>query len=188
MITPPQALEAVLFAANGPLSKKELTGLFSCTAEELGHIVHALSEELSSRGITLVETDTELELRTAKEAAELVKRLRTTEVSRDIGKASLETLAVIAYQNGATRGEIDWVRGVNSSASVRTLLLRGLIDRSEDPSDKRRIVYTLSTEALAHLGVSAAAALPRYEEFSMQTKARIDTASEAAAPEAARQS
>ena len=74
--------------------------------------------------------------------------------SRDFGKASMETLAAIAYKSGSTRGEIDWVRGVNSSASLHTLLMRGLIEGREDEHDKRRIRYSLTTEALAHLGLS----------------------------------
>ena len=58
------------------------------------------------------------------------------------------------------------MRGVNSSASVRTLLLRGLIEGREDPTDKRRVRYAVTTEALAHLGLSRLEDLPRYAELS----------------------
>jgi segregation and condensation protein B len=95
-----------------------------------------------------------------------VKKLRESELARDLGKASLETLAVIAYQTGTTRGEIDWVRGVNSSTSLRTLLMRGLVEGREDERDKRRIRYSLTTEALAHLGIKNASELPRAKELS----------------------
>jgi segregation and condensation protein B len=78
----------------------------------------------------------------------------------------LETLAVIAYQTGATRGEVDWVRGVNSSTSLRTLLMRGLIEGREDERDKRRTRYSLTTEALAHLGLARIENLPRYDELA----------------------
>ena len=111
-----------------------------------------------------------------------MKKLRESELSRDLGKASLETLAVIAYQEGATRGEVDWVRGVNSSTSLRTLLIRGLIEGREDPSDKRRIRYALTTEALAHLGLARASELPRHTELS--TTARGVIQEEEAAAEA----
>ena len=77
----------------------------------------------------------------------------------------METFAVIAYQDGATRGEVDWVRGVNSSASLRTLLMRGLIEGREDEADKRRVRYSVTTEALAHLGVTRAEELPRAQEL-----------------------
>ena len=60
------------------------------------------------------------------------------------------------------------MRGVNSSTSIRTLLLRGLISSEEDPADRRRIRYRVTTEALAHLGVTSLKALPRYGELSKE--------------------
>jgi len=128
---------------------------------------------LKGSGLALIETAIEVELRTAPEASDLVKKLRESELSRDLGKASVETLAVIAYQTGATHGEIDWVRGVNSSASLRTLLMRGLIEGREDERDKRRVRYALTTEALAHLGIASAEELPRAVELRAAATAVI---------------
>ena len=164
---------AILFAAGEPLEKKRLASLLEIKENELGKVLDALRESVEVAGLELVEAGEEVELRTSAEAAPLVKKLWEGERSRDLGKAGLETLATIAYQGGATRSEVDWVRGVNSSASIRTLLLRGLIEGSEDPADKRRIRYTLTTEALAHLGVGKAANLPRYSELSREAKEAI---------------
>lgn len=177
MLTPPAALEALLFASGEPLSKKRLAALLGFSDKELRMALDALAAELSGRGVALIETGEEIELRTAPEAAALVKRLRESELSRDLGKASLETLATIAYRAGATRGEIDWVRGVNSSASLRTLLMRGLIEGREDPADKRRIRYNLTTEALAHLGLRTPRELPRFSELSAGASAEASDVS-----------
>lgn len=166
MLTPPAALEALLFASGEPLEKKQLAKHLAIKDEELGLALKALAKQLEGRGVSLVETDTEVELRTSAEAAAIVKKLRESELARDLGKASMETLAVVAYQKGATRGEIDWVRGVNSSASLRTLLMRGLVEGREDERDKRRMRYVMTTEAFAHLGLSCEADLPRYEELA----------------------
>ncbi len=166
MLTPPAAIEALLFASGEPLEKKQLTKLLELTDKQLRITLDTLTRELVGSGIALVETTQDVELRTAPEAALLVKKLRESELVRDLGKASIETLAVIAYQDGATRGEVDWVRGVNSSTSLRTLLLRGLCEGREDERDKRRIRYSLTTEALAHLGVRSLQDLPRYAELS----------------------
>jgi len=166
MITPPAAVHALLFASGGPLKKKQLATLLGLKDTELKLVLGALIGLLKGSGTTVVETDTDVELRTSPEAAPIVKKLRESELARDLGKASLETLAVIAYQTGATRGEVDWVRGVNSSTSLRTLLMRGLIEGREDERDKRRIRYSLTTEALAHLGIARASDLPRAEELS----------------------
>lgn len=160
------ALEAVLFAAGEPLSKKRLATLLDVSPEELRDAAVALREALSGRGLALIEAGEDIEIRTAPEAVSVVQKLRESELSRDLGKAGLETLAVILYKNGATRGEIDWVRGVNSAAALRSLTLRGLIERTEDAKDRRRIRYTATIEALAHLGISSVRDLPRHSEFT----------------------
>ncbi len=173
MLTPPAAAHALLFASGEPLEKKQLTKLLEIKDAQLTLVLKELAASLKNSGTTLVETETAVELRTAPEAAPIVKNLRESELSRDLGKASLETLAVIAYGTGsdgapfggATRGEVDWVRGVNSSTSLRTLLMRGLIEGREDERDKRRIRYSMTTEALAHLGIARAEDLPRAAEL-----------------------
>ena len=170
MLTPPAAAHALLFASGDPLEKKRLAGLLDIKNSELAVVLKALADSLKGSGVVLVETDTEVGLRTAPLASGFIKKLRESELTRDLGKASLETLAVIAYQTGTTRSEIDWVRGVNSSTSLRTLLLRGLIEGREDERDKRRVRYALTTEALAHLGITRENELPRVEELG--TKAR----------------
>jgi segregation and condensation protein B len=167
-------LEAVLFTAGEAIAKKRLATLLDCSAEELAAAIQELSTNLTDHGLALVETSEEIELRTAPEAMLLVQKLRESELSRDLGKARLETLAVILYKQGATRGEIDWIRGVNSATAVRSLMLRGLITRSEDAQDKRRIRYTTTIEALAHLGVSRAEDLPNYAEFVHALSAQSD--------------
>lgn len=166
MASPSATLEAVLFAAGEPLTKKRLCTLLGVTPDLLAAGLKELQASLQGHGLTLVETDEEVELRTSADTADIIKKLRESELSRDLGKAGLEALAVILYQDGATRSEIDWVRGVNSTAAIRSLLMRGLIARSEDVTDRRRARYTVTIDGLAHLGVSDKTTLPRYEEFN----------------------
>jgi segregation and condensation protein B len=174
---PSAQLEAVLFAAGEAVSKKRLAALLDASSEEVAAALDALRADLSGRGISLVETDSEVELRTAPEAAPLMKKLREGELSRDLGRAGLEALAVILYRdNGATRTEIDWIRGVNSGAIVRSLLLRGLVERVEDPTDKRKMRYRATTDTLGHLGISKMSDLPRFDELSHETVSAIATA------------
>jgi segregation and condensation protein B len=171
MLTPPAALEALLFASGEPMEKKELAKLLGIGERDLSTALAALEKALQGRGTALVDDGKEVELRTSPEAADIVTKLRESELSRDLGKAGLEALAVIAYREGSTRSEIDWVRGVNSSTSVRTLLVRGLIEGEEDARDRRKIRYRVTTKALAHLGASAARELPRYAELSREADA-----------------
>lgn len=159
-------LEAILFASGESLSRTRVAKLLDCSAKELDAAVTELDAVLSERGLALVQTEDELELRTAAGASSAIQALRESELSKDLGKASLETLAMILYRGSATRGEIDWVRGVNSAAAIRSLTLRGLIERTEDAADKRRARYKPTVDALAHLGVSKKEDLPRYSEFT----------------------
>ncbi len=165
-----QALEAVLFASGEPVTKKKLAQFLHTTEAAIGEAVTDLRAQLENRGITLVESAEELELRTSPDAGDIVKKLREGELSKDLGKAGLEALAVTLYREGATRSDIDWIRGVNSSQILRSLLLRGLVERVEDPSDKRKFNYRATGEALAHLGVSRKEDLPRFAELSKEVE------------------
>lgn len=171
MLTPPAALEALLFAAGEPVEKKRLATLLGISKGQVATALEALGATLEGRGLGLIDSGEKVELRTTSEAAPLLKKFREAELSRDLGKAGLETLAIIAYRSGATRSEIDWIRGVNSSTSLRNLLMRGLVDRYEDPKDARKLRYRLTTEALAHIGVASAKELPHYGELSHDAKA-----------------
>lgn len=161
----PHTLQALLFAAGDALPKKRILTMLGITEEMLAAASKELSAELADSGLALIETDTELDLRTSPDAAFIVETYRKNELSRDLGKAGLEALAIIMYQKGATRGEIDWIRGVNSTAAIRSLLLRGLVEREADTADKRRVRYTPSVEAYAHLGLSGFGDLPKVEEL-----------------------
>jgi segregation and condensation protein B len=94
--------------------------------------------------------------------AELVEKIRREELSRDIGRAGLETLSAILYRGPLTRSEVDFIRGVNSSQILRTLLVRGLIRRVTNPKDERSFLYEPTTELFAQLGISHVADLPDY--------------------------
>lgn len=175
-LVPPAQLEALLFAAGEPLSRKRILKLLDISEKELGGAIEVLNETLEGHGLALVQTDEELELRTAPEAFDIVKRFRESELKQDIGKASLETLAIILYKDGATRGEIDYVRGVNSTAALRALSVRGLVHRTEDKTDRRRIRYTATTDALSHLGVKKVSDLPHFSEYRTAVEERAGAA------------
>jgi segregation and condensation protein B len=138
----------------------------------LATAVEELHTTLATRGLTLVETDSDLELRVAALASPFVAKLHEAERARELGKAALEVLAIIIYQNGATRSDIDWLRGVNSTAALRSLTLRGLVESGEDTTDRRRTRYTASIDALAHLGISKGSDLPNFSDISRSISSR----------------
>ena len=80
----------------------------------------------------------------------------------------METLAIIAYKGPLTRAHIEYVRGVNSSFTLRNLVMRGLVERMENPKDARSYLYGTSFNFLKHLGVARPEDLPRFEEFKKE--------------------
>ncbi len=158
-------LEAILFFKAEPLSFEELVTLTKSSKENLQEGLRQLGTILDTRGIRLIETAGTYTLATAPEASTLITELTKEELSRDIGKAGLETLAIILYKGSVTRRDIDFIRGVNSAFIIRNLLVRGLIERVDDTSDKRQFRYRPTVSLLSHLGVSSVAELPEFESI-----------------------
>ena len=167
----PASIEAVLFTRGEPMQIKELAKLFEIPEAEVRRNLSILEHELQDRGISLVRNESVVELRTAKEASETIEKLRKEELAGGIGKAGMETLAILFYKGAATRSAIEYIRGVNAGAALRTLLMRGLVSRKVNPEDSRSYLYQPTTEALAHLGISKKEDLPQYEEFTKELQA-----------------
>lgn len=155
-------IEALLFSLGRPLSREELTKQLQVSTDAL----EAAIAELAGRtgGIIVVDDGRELSLRTSQQASEVVERVRKDEYDRDIGKAGLEALSAILYRGPLSRAEIDFIRGVNSSQTLRTLTMRGLVRRVPNPKDERQYLYEPTGDLLSQLGVTASAGLPDYEQ------------------------
>jgi len=157
-------VEVLLFALGRPLSRVELCKKLELRVETLAEAVTWLKEKNAERGIVLVDDGETLELRAARDASELIERVRKEEYSREIGRAGLEALAAILYRGPLSRAEIDFIRGVNSSQTLRTLLMRGLIRKTPNPKDERSFLYEPTAELLATLGATERTELPEYVE------------------------
>jgi segregation and condensation protein B len=161
-------IQALLFAEGGALTYKSLAKSLSCTEGDLLPALSALEKSLEGGGLTLVRSDTEASLVVAAEAREVVAKKMSEEYERDIGEAGLEVLAVLLYEGPSTRATIDYIRGVNSSSTLRNLLSRGLVERSGNPEDGREFIYRATVELLAHLGSSSRENLPEYGKISSE--------------------
>ena len=156
-------IEAVLFYKAEPLSVKRLAQILKKEEDEIRLALHELRDELKGRGLTLVEWEDEVTLGTSKDVSSLIETLTKDELVKDLGKAGLETLSIILYQGPISRAEIDYIRGVNSNFILRNLLIRGLIERVENPKDQRSFLYKPTLELISHLGLSKITDLPDYE-------------------------
>ena len=159
-------IEAILFFKGEPVSRKKLSDILKSNQTEINEGIEKLKESLQNRGIALIEKDDDITLGTAPELTSLIEDLQKEELNRDLSKAALETLSIVLYKNGATRAEIDYVRGVNSSFTLRALSIRGLVEKTMDEKDNRRYVYKPSFELLSYMGVKSIEELPDYGEVS----------------------
>ena len=103
-------------------------------------------------------------LATMPEVSSLIERLLREEREKELGKASLETLAILLYQGPVTRSVIDHIRGVNGTFILRNLQIRGLVERVPHPEDQRSFLYRPTADLLRHLGVSKIEDLPDYHQ------------------------
>lgn len=159
-----QQLEAILFWKAEPVAFKKLASLLNVGVDAVLSGLQELEVALKGRGLTLVRTDSEVMLGTAKDLSPLIEQLTKDELTRDLGKAGLETLSIILYQGPISRADIDHIRGVNSQFILRNLLIRGLVDRVENPKDARSFLYKTTIQLLSHLGISKIENLPEYEQ------------------------
>jgi segregation and condensation protein B len=156
-------IEALLFWKAEPITIKKLSTLLSKSEEEIRLALSTLHESLKQRGITLIESNDEVTLGTSKDASELIESLTKEELTKDLGKAGLETISIILYQGPLSRAEIDYIRGVNSQFIIRNLLVRGLIEKIDNPKDQRSFLYKATLDLLSFLGVSKVEDIPEFE-------------------------
>ena len=159
-----QKIEGLLFYKGEPMTIKKLAELLRASEEAIKEAVLKLEESLSARGLTLIKKDDSVAMAVAGELSSLIEDIRKEEITKDLSRATLETFSIILYKNGATRGEIDFIRGVNSSFILRNLLIRGLVEKGPDPRGNRRVIYHPTYEALSFMGIHSIRELPGFEE------------------------
>lgn len=158
-------IEALLFFKGKPVEIFALSRVLGVSKREIRKSLKNLKEELDDRGIVLVFSDSEAELVTSGEMSEIIESLRQDELAQSIGRAGVEVLAIVIYEGPITKPKIDYIRGVNSSTAIRTLLMRGLIERRKNQSNSRSFLYVPTIDILRHLGVGSVEEAPGYKEY-----------------------
>ncbi len=159
-----QLIEAILFWKGEPVSVKKLSELCKVSSEEISTALVRLESLLQNRGIVLVRNNDEVMLGTHPFASKIIEDLTREELSKELSKATLETLSIILYMSPIKRSEIDYIRGVNSQFSIRHLEVRGLIQKTVSETDSRVYLYSPTFEALTFLGVSSVGEIPGLSE------------------------
>ena len=161
-------LESLLFVADGPLTVQRLAEVIDgCSKDEIRSMLEELNDELQNnrRGIRLAEIAGGYQLRTAKVNADWVKKLLGGRPAR-MGRATLETLAIVAYRQPITKAEIEAIRGVDVDGVMTTLLERNLVRavaRKDVPG--RPFLYGTTPEFLELFNLKDLAQLPTLKEM-----------------------
>jgi segregation and condensation protein B len=161
-------LEALLFIHGEPLSRKKLCALLQVSGDELTELLTAYSERLKdqSRGLALLLSGERVQLVTKPAYGEMLKGFLKEELKEELTPAALEALSIIAYLGPIPRSRIEYLRGVNSSFTLRNLLLRGLVEREANPErGAGSFVYQVSMDCLRALGLASQEELPEFARF-----------------------
>lgn len=162
------ALEALLFIHGEPLTTQKIAKLLHITEEDAEAAVQAFGTTLGAqdRGLTLVRSGKAVQLATKPAFGEVLANVMKEEFAEELTPASVETLAVVAYFGPLSRARVEVIRGVNSSFTLRNLLLRGLLERTPDPERPFSFLYTPSFAFLRHMGITQKEELPEHEKFT----------------------
>ncbi|MEH3105993.1 MAG: SMC-Scp complex subunit ScpB [Sphingomonas fennica] len=158
-----RAVEAALFAAEEPMTAAEVTAV-------VGGDARAALAEVAARhaggGIELVERGGRWHFQTAPDLAHLLRRERTE--PRKLGRAAIETLAIVAYHEPVSRAEVEAIRGVAvAKGTIDTLMEAGWIapaGRREGPG--RPILYATTPAFLTHFGLASRRDLPGIDDLA----------------------
>jgi len=154
------ALEALLFVAERPLSRREIANLAGVPRDAVDELLGDLEVSLRERGIRLLSTGDRVELATAPEAGGLIARYLGVDAVR-LTPASLETLAIVAYRQPVTKAAVERIRGVDSDYTIRSLLHRRLVvELGRAAAPGRPILYGTDFDFLERFGLASLDDLP----------------------------
>ncbi|MBI2870776.1 MAG: SMC-Scp complex subunit ScpB [Candidatus Omnitrophica bacterium] len=161
-------LEAMIFTSEFPLSVDQAREVLGpVTQAEIVQAIEELREECGAqgRGLRIEEVAGGYRFTTKPEHFQWLKRLIRTRHERRFSLPALETLAIIAYRQPITKGEIESIRGVSSDGVLETLLERGLVKiRGRKEGLGRPILYGTTQEFLEYFGLKSLEDLPKWRK------------------------
>ncbi len=157
------AVEAILFVAETPITTQELAEVVEAPLADVELTLGEFERELTDRhgGFVLRQVAGGWRLYTAPEMLPYVERFAASERATRLSNAALETLAVVAYKQPVSRGQIADVRGVDSERALHTLERRGLVrEIGTAPGPGQALLYGTTELFLEKLGVNSPQDLP----------------------------
>ena len=157
------ALEAILFVTESPVPIEELAEVLELPKQQIQVELEELASDLASResGLVLRQAGGGYRLYSNPDAYPYLERFASSATARRISGAALEVLAVIAYRQPVSRGQIAEIRGVDSDSAIRTLERMGLVEEAGRlPGPGNPAIYRTTPLFLEKLGVNRLEELP----------------------------
>ncbi len=169
-------IEAILFATSRIVKMKELITILEINGVELNNIIMEMEKDYqaSSRGIEIVRIEDGFILSSKKEYHEVIFPAIDKRIKPTLSQASLEVVSIIAYNQRATRADIDAIRGVDSSASIYRLLEFGLIEQAGKADlPGKPMTYRTTDEFLKMFGMKSLNDLPELPKYKLDSNSQI---------------
>ena len=175
----PALLESLLFITPAPATARELGRALDCAPAEVADALKVLEQTLRAggRGLRLQRLGSKFALVTMPEASPAIERFTALASHTRLSRPAMETLAIIAYQQPVTRGQIEAIRGVDCVHILRSLLAREFIEtRGHRPTVGNPILYAVTEVFLQYFGLTSLDELPdlKAEDWSKLADAMHD--------------
>ena len=163
-------IESILFISGDALSIKQIKRALGeeVDNDKIKKALEDLVEEYQNRGIRIFSKEDKIQMVTAPENATIIEKLVKSQLTEELTPAALETLACIAYKEPISKIEIDELRGLNSIFSLRSLMIRGLIEKiaCKPETGEKADCFKTTLDFLKKLGIEKVTDLPKYEQIT----------------------
>lgn len=169
-------IEAILFAAGRKVEVKELVTVLEIDEKDVISIIEQMKADFleQNRGIQIVKIDNAYQMCSNKDFYEYIYPIIDKRVKPNLSQAALETLAIIAYNPGITRAQIEAIRGVSVDATIYKLLEYNLIvDAGKLDAPGRPTTYKTTDNFLKMFGYSSLEELPELPRYKMDENQQI---------------
>lgn len=169
------AIEALLFTSSSEIKTEKLSQILDVDIKTVEDALNGLKQDYKNRGagIVLKKIAGGWRLFSSPEYHDLIERYTLSQDTRKLSRASLETLAIIAYMQPVTKNSIAQARGVNSDYCVNSLIEKGLVKESYRVKDnKKSYVYLTTNIFLEYFGLNDLDDLPDLESFAPDVKTK----------------
>jgi segregation and condensation protein B len=159
----------ILYISGDEVSVSKIAEAIGVKSEDVINEVERMKEGVSTLGLKIIKKDNHFMISSHEDHHELLQSFSKKEIDSELSPAGLQTITIAAYMPGATANEISFIRGVESSKSLRNLLTRGLLEKKNDK-------YYLTFESLKHLGAESNEHLPDFKIINKNLHQKLNEA------------